>query len=264
MQAQKDLERVEKLGRRLFERDVVHQRHRPCTDAQHVVDVHRDAVDTDRVEAPGRLRHQELGANAVGRDRHAQVRCHGDHVGEVANIEHRARADGVREGGAHPAEQRLEPRADRGELRHTSDRSPSCAQDEARVAEFVHGVALVLGVRPGALEEGGGSERLQEPVRAEQEPFVRTVRGERPTLIEPIEANPDLQALAIEMRHNPDPRIKTMAQWHLDRMIRYATYIGGWNYYDFVAGTQTPSMEPTSFGAAAGLVALSRDTVENP
>ncbi len=65
-----------------------------------------------------------------------------------------------------------------------------------------------------------------------------------------------LQALAIEMRTNPDPRVKDAAQWHLDRMIRYATYIGGWNYYDFNSQTQQPSLGPTSFGTAAGLVAL--------
>jgi hypothetical protein len=65
-----------------------------------------------------------------------------------------------------------------------------------------------------------------------------------------------LQALAIEMRTNPDPRIKEAADWHLDRMIRYATYIGGWNYYDFKEQTQQPSLGPTSFGTAAGLAAL--------
>jgi hypothetical protein len=65
-----------------------------------------------------------------------------------------------------------------------------------------------------------------------------------------------LEALAIEMRENPDPKIVAAAQWNLDRMIRYATYMGGWNYYDFGAQTQQPSLAPTSFGTAAGLVAL--------
>jgi hypothetical protein len=68
-----------------------------------------------------------------------------------------------------------------------------------------------------------------------------------------------LQALAVEMRHPPfkdDPRLKSAAQSQLDRLIRYQTHLGGWNYYDFVAQTQTPSMGPTSFGTAAGLVAL--------
>lgn len=67
-----------------------------------------------------------------------------------------------------------------------------------------------------------------------------------------------LQALVGEMVHNGniDPRAREMAQWHLERLARYETYMGGWNYYDFVAGTQRPSMGPTSFGTAAGLVAL--------
>jgi hypothetical protein len=68
-----------------------------------------------------------------------------------------------------------------------------------------------------------------------------------------------LQALAVEMRHPPfkdDPRIKPAAQKQLDRLIRYQTHVGGWNYYDFEAQTQTPSMGATSFGTAAGLVAL--------
>jgi Prenyltransferase and squalene oxidase repeat len=46
------------------------------------------------------------------------------------------------------------------------------------------------------------------------------------------------------------------AQWHLKRLEMYETYVGGWNYYDFIYGTEKPSMEPTSFGTAAGLVAL--------
>lgn len=43
-----------------------------------------------------------------------------------------------------------------------------------------------------------GGERLTEPVRAAQEPLVRAVRGQPPALKEPIEGNPDLQALAID------------------------------------------------------------------
>jgi hypothetical protein len=65
-----------------------------------------------------------------------------------------------------------------------------------------------------------------------------------------------LQALAIEMRDNKSPELAKAAAWHLDRLQRYETYMGGWNYYDFDVGSATPSMEPTSFGTAAGLVAL--------
>jgi hypothetical protein len=66
-----------------------------------------------------------------------------------------------------------------------------------------------------------------------------------------------IQALAMEMRYyKDDPRIRDTLLWHLERLARYETYIGGWNYYDFDAKTQQPSMGPTSFGTAAGLVAL--------
>ena len=65
------------------------------------------------------------------------------------------------------------------------------------------------------------------------------------------------QALASEIAAgNTDPRARAMAQWHIERLVRYATYVGGWNYYDFAARTQTPSMGPTTFGSAAGLLAL--------
>jgi hypothetical protein len=49
---------------------------------------------------------------------------------------------------------------------------------------------------------------------------------------------------------------KKAAEWQLRRLEMYETYIGGWNYYDFIYGTEKPSMEPVSFGTAAGLVAL--------
>jgi hypothetical protein len=65
-----------------------------------------------------------------------------------------------------------------------------------------------------------------------------------------------LQCLAIEYRLNTDPKIKEAALWHLDRLQRYETWMGGWAYYDLEARTQRPAMGPTSFGTAAGLVAL--------
>jgi hypothetical protein len=65
------------------------------------------------------------------------------------------------------------------------------------------------------------------------------------------------QALSAEIiAGSTDPRVRQMAEWHIDRLNRYATYIGGWNYYDFVSQTQSPSMGPTSFGSGAGLYAL--------
>jgi len=65
-----------------------------------------------------------------------------------------------------------------------------------------------------------------------------------------------LQCFAMEMRHNPDPRLRTAALGQIEKLKRYQTYMGGWNYYDFENHTQSPSMGPTSFGTAAGLVAL--------
>jgi hypothetical protein len=65
-----------------------------------------------------------------------------------------------------------------------------------------------------------------------------------------------VEALSMEMRTNSDPRIASAARAQLNQLIRYATYLGGWNYYDFDAHTQQPALGATSFGTAAGLVAL--------
>jgi hypothetical protein len=71
-----------------------------------------------------------------------------------------------------------------------------------------------------------------------------------------------LQAQALELQLPtgqqvvPAERMRKAAEWHLDRMKRYEVYLGGWNYYDFDNQTEQPSMEATSFGTAAGLVAL--------
>jgi len=66
-----------------------------------------------------------------------------------------------------------------------------------------------------------------------------------------------VQAMSEEILHgNKDPRLAEVAKRNLKQMVEYATYMGGWAYYDFDAHTQTPSMGPTCFGTAAGLVAL--------
>ncbi len=65
-----------------------------------------------------------------------------------------------------------------------------------------------------------------------------------------------VEALAIESRDNRDPRITSVINLHLGYMSRYESYSGGWNYYDFNGGTQKPAGGATSFGTAAGLVAL--------
>ncbi len=65
-----------------------------------------------------------------------------------------------------------------------------------------------------------------------------------------------LQALARAWAEDRRPESLEAAKRHLAHLERYETFVGGWNYYDFAAGARTPSMEPTSFGTAAGLVAL--------
>ena len=66
-----------------------------------------------------------------------------------------------------------------------------------------------------------------------------------------------VQALSQEILHgNKDPRVAEVARRNLKEMAEYATYMGGWAYYDFHGHTQSPSMGPTSFGTAAGLVSL--------
>jgi hypothetical protein len=65
-----------------------------------------------------------------------------------------------------------------------------------------------------------------------------------------------LQALARAGAEDGRPDCLEAARRQLRHLERYETFVGGWNYYDFEAGAQKPSMEPTSFGTAAGLVAL--------
>jgi hypothetical protein len=66
------------------------------------------------------------------------------------------------------------------------------------------------------------------------------------------------QAMAEELLHSPqrDPRLVEVAERNIRLLVAYATFEGGWNYYDFGARTEHVSLGPTSFGTAAGLVAL--------
>jgi hypothetical protein len=85
----------------------------------------------------------------------------------------------------------------------------------------------------------------------------RDVKRATPDLIYNVWAHTyAVQCLAVELRDGGDPRIREALQWHLDRLNRYRTYMGGWNYYDFTGGLEPVSMGPTSFGTAAGLIAL--------
>ena len=70
----------------MLDRDVVHHAQRLSADAEHVVHVHRDTVDPDRVVPIHQLRDQELGPDAVRRDREADP-PDVDHVREVSEIE---------------------------------------------------------------------------------------------------------------------------------------------------------------------------------
>jgi len=65
-----------------------------------------------------------------------------------------------------------------------------------------------------------------------------------------------LEALSRAWIEDKVEAYRKAALWHLHRLEMYETYVGGWNYYDFLYGTEKPSMEPVSFGTAAGLVAL--------
>ena len=77
----------------LLDRDVVEHRQRLGADADHVVDVHRHAVDPDRVEAAELLGQHQLGPDPVGRERDPGPLVDLDHARVVARQRHlRARA----------------------------------------------------------------------------------------------------------------------------------------------------------------------------
>lgn len=114
-----------------------------------------------------------------------------------------------------------------------------------------------------ALQESGGANSAYPEVYRKGLHWLKTdgrVRRDQKDLMYNIWAHTyALQAMAEEMiAGNEDPKVRETAEYHLGKMVAYETYVGGWNYYDFAAGTQRPSMEPTSFGTAAGLLALRR------
>src|SRR5208282_1804230 len=75
---------AEKTGLDFLHRDVVDHRDRPRAYADHVVGVHRDAIDPDRVVLSERLRNQELGADAVGGNRESLFGRQFADIGEVS------------------------------------------------------------------------------------------------------------------------------------------------------------------------------------
>ena len=81
-----DADLLHHLGVGLLDREVVQQRDRLGADADHVIDVHGDAVDADGVVAAGLLGEDQLGADAVGADGDAEVRRDLEHGGVVAGL----------------------------------------------------------------------------------------------------------------------------------------------------------------------------------
>jgi hypothetical protein len=71
-----------------LDRDVVEHRQRLGADADHVVDVHRHAVDPDRVETAQLLGDEQLGADAVGRERDPGPLVDPDHARVVTGQRH--------------------------------------------------------------------------------------------------------------------------------------------------------------------------------
>ena len=114
-----------------------------------------------------------------------------------------------------------------------------------------------------ALQEAGAENSPYPEVYRKGRNWLKTegrVRRDQHDLMYNVWAHTyGLQVMAEEIiAGNDDPKVRETAQYHLGKMLAYETYVGGWNYYDFAAGTQRPSMEPTSFGTAAGLLALRR------
>jgi hypothetical protein len=66
--------------------------------------------------------------------------------------------------------------------------------------------------------------------------------------------------VALHKRANGNPerqaKLKELAQHQADMLARYSFVGGGWSYYDFLAGTQTPSDAAFSFITATALIAL--------
>jgi hypothetical protein len=88
LQALGDLRERGRIG--LLDGEVVEHRDRLGADADEVVDVHRDAVDADRAEAAGLLGDDELGPDAVGRQRDREVVGEPQDARVVAGSEERA------------------------------------------------------------------------------------------------------------------------------------------------------------------------------
>jgi hypothetical protein len=100
-----------------------------------------------------------------------------------------------------------------------------------------------------ALREAGertASDRGLRYLASYDGPRRAQPRGDLQNLGPPLRARDAARAWA----EDKVEAYRTGAERHLARLEAYETYVGGWNYYDFVYGTQKPSMEPVSFGTA--------------
>src|SRR5262249_17917098 len=116
----------------------------------HVVDVHRHAVDPDRVVAAEHLGHQHLGADAVRGQRQAEAPAEVDDVGEVPDVQDR------------PADAPLAAELERG-----LDPLQQCGQAHLRVG------------RDAGLPIGGPARS-----RAQSNPQAKTAVGVSSTITE--------------------------------------------------------------------------------
>ena len=113
-----------------------------------------------------------------------------------------------------------------------------------------------------------GGERLIESVRAAQEPFVRAVRGQPPALKEPIEANSDLQALAIDqvrfakplvlqtlMAYSESGQIHDLtARVGADGSLDWTAPSGNWTLYALFQGWHGKLVERAAAGGEGNVI----------
>ncbi len=150
----------------LLDGHVVQHGDRVGAHADHVVHVHGDAVDADRVVAAHLLGHDELGAHAVGGQRQPGVAGQPQHVGVVARAQQRpALAAGV---------DRLEHPHQRGHAGAglAGVHARACVCGVAHAAELI--TALPYGQGCGVVHQDPGPGRA--PPRARPGPAPRPTR----------------------------------------------------------------------------------------
>lgn len=139
-------------------RDVVDDGERLGADAENVVHIHRDAVDPDGIVPSHHLGDEQLGSDAVSRDRQTQPTPQIEDVREVADRQHRST-----------------------DVRTQSERSIDRAKQAFHAALLGSGIDARLGVDVGPL-------RLADRSRHEFFPLFGGLAMTRPTMI-PVEAH---------------------------------------------------------------------------